>query len=206
MGGADAVLARAREDYEKGEFRWVAQAVNNVVFADPDNEEAKHLQADALEQLGYQAENGTWRDFYLSGAKELRDGVTVAPTPNTVSADTVTAMATDMLLGYLGVRLNGPKAALKEWTFNLNLTGPEEEFGLEVENGVLNYTKGMTFDSPTATVKCARSAIDTVLLGEATFAGQMESGAIAVEGDRSAFTEFLGLLDEFEFWFNIVTP
>jgi alkyl sulfatase BDS1-like metallo-beta-lactamase superfamily hydrolase len=206
MGGADAVLDKAREDFAKGEFRWVAQAVNNVVFADPDNAEARRLQADTLEQLGYQAENGTWRDWYLSGAKELRDGVQQLPTPHTASADTVTAMTTGMLLGYLAVRLNGPKAADKRWTFNLNISGPDEQFGLEVENGVLNYTEGLKIDAPTATISCRRFAIDQVLLGQATFADQVHSGAIGIEGDRDAFAAFLGLLDDFEFWFDIVTP
>jgi alkyl sulfatase BDS1-like metallo-beta-lactamase superfamily hydrolase len=206
MGGADAVLAKAREDYAKGEYRWVAQAVNNVVFADPDNVEAKQLQADALEQLGYQAENGTWRDFYLSGVTELRHGVSPAATPTTVSGDMVTAMTTEMLLGYLGVRLNGPKAAGKDWTFNLALTDPHESFGLEVENGVLNFTENVSFDSPTATISCARSALNAVLLGKATFADQISNGDITVAGDADAFTQFLGLMDDFEFWFNIVTP
>jgi alkyl sulfatase BDS1-like metallo-beta-lactamase superfamily hydrolase len=83
MGGADAVLAKAKESYAKGDYRWVAQVVNHVVFADPDNQAAKDLQADALEQLGYQAESGPWRNFYLTGAKELREGVAKLPTPNT---------------------------------------------------------------------------------------------------------------------------
>ena len=81
MGGADAVLEKARESYDAGEYRWVAEVVNHVVFADPDNQAAKDLQADALEQLGYQAESGPWRNFYLTGAKELRDGVAQLPTP-----------------------------------------------------------------------------------------------------------------------------
>lgn len=206
MGGADAVLAKAREDYDRGEYRWVAQAVNNVVFAEPDNTEARNLQADALEQLGYQAENGTWRNFYLSAAKELRDGVVVTATPSTASPDFVTALTTDMLLGFLAVRLNGPKAADKEWTFNLELSGPDETYGLEVGNGVLNYTRDHVFDPPTASISCARSAIDDVILGRATFTDQLDNGSITVDGDGGAFTEFLGLLDEFEFWFNIVTP
>jgi len=206
MGGADAVLAKAREDYDKGEYRWVAQAVNNVVFADPDNSEAKNLQADTLEQLGYQAENGTWRDFYLSAAKELRDGVKIAATPNTASGDIARSMTSEMLLSYLGVRLNGPKAADLDYTFNLNLTDPDEFYGLEVGNGVLNYTKNRSFDSPTATITAARSAIDAVILGQATFADQLGSGAIEIEGEEKAFTDFLGLLDDFEFWFNIATP
>jgi alkyl sulfatase BDS1-like metallo-beta-lactamase superfamily hydrolase len=206
MGGAEAVLAKARSDYDRGEFRWVAQAVNNVVFADPENTEARELQAAALEQLGYQAENGTWRDFYLSGAKELREGVTAVQVPNTASPDLVTALTTEMLLGFLAVRLNGPKAADKTWTFNLELSEPDETWGLEVGNGVLNFTEGLTFDAPDASVSCARSAIDAALLGQAAFPAQIESGAIAIEGDSGAFVEFLGLLDDFDFWFNIVTP
>ncbi len=75
MGGADALLAKAQESFDKGEYRWVAQVVNHLVFAEPDNEAARELQAQALEQLGYQAESGPWRNFYLTGAKELRDGV-----------------------------------------------------------------------------------------------------------------------------------
>jgi linear primary-alkylsulfatase len=206
MGGADAVLLRAREDYDRGEYRWVAQAVNNVVFADPDNTEAKELQAAALEQLGYQAESGTWRDFYLSAAKELREGVVAAAVPDTASPDMVTAMSSEMLLGFLAVRLNGPAAADKDWTFNLRLLEPDETYGLEVGNGVLNFTKDHPFDAPTASISCSRSAIDDVLLRRTTFADQITDGAIAVDGDVGAFTEFLGLLDEFEFWFNIVTP
>jgi linear primary-alkylsulfatase len=206
MGGADAVLAKAREDFEKGEYRWVAQAVNNVVFSDPDNTEARHLQADALEQLGYQAENGTWRDFYLSGAKELRDGVTVAPVPNTASPDLVKTMTTEMLLDFLAVRLNGPKAAEKSYEFDLNLTDLDQSYLLEVGNGVLNYTVGVSSADPTSTVTTTRSAIDAVILGQASFSDQIENGAITIEGGDGAFQDFLGLLDSFEFWFNIVTP
>jgi alkyl sulfatase BDS1-like metallo-beta-lactamase superfamily hydrolase len=89
MGGTDAALDKARGAYELGDYRWVAEAVNHVVFADPDNEAARELQAGALEQLGYQAESGPWRNFYLSAAQELRDGVRElrrptqpAPTPS----------------------------------------------------------------------------------------------------------------------------
>lgn len=206
MGGADSVLAKAREDYEKGEYRWVAQAVNNVIFADPENVEARNLQADALEQLGYQTENGTWRGFYLSGAKELRDGVAAAATPHTASPDTIKAMTSAMLFQFLAIRLNGPKVAGREWTFNVTLRDPDESWGLEVGNGVLNFTEDVTFDAPTASITCTRAVIDQILLGQSTFGDQVANGAISVHGDAGAFTELLGLLDDFEFWFNIVTP
>ena len=206
MGGADAVLARARADFDKGEYRWVAQAVNYVVFADPDNVAARELQADTLEQLGYQAENGTWRNFYLSAARELRDGVVVMPTPSSASPDAVRAMTVEMFLQYLAVRLNGPKAADRAYTFDLQLTDLGERYLLEVENGVLNYTKAATAESPTATLMLNRAAIDALALGQATFADLVTDGSIAVEGDTAALRDFFGLLDSFEFWFDIVTP
>src|SRR3546814_9702802 len=98
MGGADAVLAKARESYAKDEYRWVAEEVNHVVFAEPDNQDARNLQADALEQLGYQAESGPRRNFYLTGAKELREGVTQLPTPNTAITNIVRSMTPEMFI------------------------------------------------------------------------------------------------------------
>ncbi len=206
MGGADAVLAKARADFEKGEYRWVAQAVNYVVFADPSHAAARELQADALEQLGYQAENGTWRNFYLSAARELRDGVVVMPTPSTATPDAVKAMSVEMFLQYLAVRLNGPKAADRAYAFDLRLTDTGERYLLEVENGVLNFTKGAVAELPTAALTLDRAAIDALALGQATFADLVAGGSIVVEGDTAALVDFFGLLDTFEFWFDIVTP
>ena len=206
MGGADAILARARADFDKGEYRWVAQAVNYVVFADPDNTTARDLQADTLEQLGYQAENGTWRNFYLSAARELRDGVVVMPTPSTATPDAVAAMSVEMFLDFLAIRLNGPKAADRAYTFDLRLTDLGRTFLIEVEHGVLNYTEGATAESPTAALTLERAAIDRLASGQATFADLVADGSIVVEGETSALVDFFGLLDSFEFWFNIATP
>ena len=99
----------------------MAQVANHVVFADPNNQDAKNLVADALEQLGYQAESGPWRNFYLTGAKELRDGVAKLPTPNTASPDTVRAMSLDLFFDYLGVRLNREKRAIPKSRSTLTL-------------------------------------------------------------------------------------
>ena len=206
MGGADAVIARARADFEKGEYRWVAQALNYVVFADPANAAARELQADTLEQLGYQAENGTWRNFYLSAAKELRDGVVAVPVPSSASADAVRAMSVEMFLQYLAVRLNGPKAADRAYTFDLQFTDLGERYLLEVGNGVLNFTKDVAATAPTATVSLTRAAMDAIVLRQAAFADLSADGSITITGDGAAVEDFLGLLDTFEFWFNIATP
>ena len=118
MGGAENLLAQARKSFDQGDYRWVAQVVNHLVFAEPENEEARALQADALEQLGYQAESGPWRNFYLSAAKELRDGVIDLGAPKTNSPDVIRATPLEMFFDLLAVRLNGPRAAGKVITLN----------------------------------------------------------------------------------------
>ena len=206
MGGAEALLAQARASFEQGEYRWVAQVVNHLVFADPDNEEARALQADALEQLGYQAESGPWRNFYLSAAKELRDGVLDLAAPKTVTPDTVRATPLEMFFDLLAVRLIGPKAAGRLITLNAHFTDIDEQYLLMVENGVLHYAKGARAADADATLTMTRAALDAVVLGEATLAEKMATGEAAIEGSQEKLIEFLSLLDTFEFWFNIVTP
>ena len=121
MGGARAILEKARVDYARGNYRWVAQVVSKVVFADPNNKAARELEADAFEQLGYQAESGPWRNAYLTGAQELRNGVKSMPTPNTASPDAVRAMSAEMIFDYFGVHLNGVRAANARGIFNVDL-------------------------------------------------------------------------------------
>ena len=139
MGGADAVLKKARADFDKGEYRWVAMAVKHVVFANPDNVPARALLADTYEQMGYQAESGPWRSVYLQGAYELRNGVPSAGGTVTASPDTIRAMTPEMLFDYPGIRLNGEKAAGKKVALNIDFTDLKKKYALTVENGVLNH-------------------------------------------------------------------
>ncbi len=206
MGGADALLANARRAFDQGEYRWVAQVVNHLVFADPDNEAARDLQADALEQLGYQAESGPWRNFYLSAAKELRDGVIDIATPKSTNPDIVRATPLDMFFDLLAVRLIGEKAEDTVITLNAHFTDIDEQYVLRIEHGVLNYAKGRQADDADATLTTTRVVLDAVVLGEATMADKLATGQARIEGDPAKLVEFLSMLDTFEFWFNIVTP
>lgn len=206
MGGAESLLAQARQSFERGEYRWVAQVVNHLVFAEPDNHAARELQADALEQLGYQAESGPWRNFYLSAAQELRGGVLDLPAPKTDSADVVRATPLDMFFDLLAVRLIGPKAAGKKLVFNAVFSDTGERYMLTVENGVLHYARGKQAESADATLTTTRAALDEIALGEATMVDKMAAGEATIDGSREKLAEFLSLLDTFEFWFNIVTP
>jgi alkyl sulfatase BDS1-like metallo-beta-lactamase superfamily hydrolase len=206
MGGADAVLKRAKESYEKGEYRWVAQVVNHVVFADPDNQAAKNLQADALEQLGYQAESGPWRNFYLTGAKELREGVKALPAPNTASPDTIRAMSLDLFFDYLAMKLNGPKADGKHIVLNFDFADAKQKYMIEMINGVLNHTPDKQADKADATITLARSTLNQIILKETTLQKAIDLGKVKITGSQAKLNEMLSYLDSFEFWFNIVTP
>ncbi len=139
MGGAAAVLQRARADYAKGEFRWVAQIGSQLVFADPTNQEARNLAADAYEQLGYQAESATARNAYLQGASELRNGVPKLPPLASQAPDVIRALPLDMLFDYFAVRLNGDKAAGKTMVLNWQFTDTKQNYVVNLENSALSF-------------------------------------------------------------------
>ena len=195
-----------RAAFDEGDYRWVAEVVKHVVFADPDHPGGRDLLADALEQLGYQAETGPWRNFYLTGAKELRDGVMQLPTPNTASPDSVRAMTLDTFLDYLGIRLNGPKAAGKQLTINISLSDTGETAVLFVTNGSLSHSIARQEESADATLTMARAALDDIILGTVNLPDSIAAGSVELTGDADAVHELVALLDTFEFWFNIVTP
>jgi len=206
MGGADNLLKKAKEYYDKGDYRFVAQVVNNLVFADPNNQAARNLEADALEQLGYQAESGPWRNFYLTGAKELREGVKKLPTPDTASPDTVRAMDLDLFFDYLAMRLDGQKADGKKIGINLDFTDLKKKYALEMENGVLNHTEGRVLKNADTTLTLSRDTLNKIMLKETTLKDAVGSGAIKVQGNEGKLEELMSYMDNFDFWFNIVTP
>jgi linear primary-alkylsulfatase len=206
MGGSDAVLKKAKEAYRQGDYRWVAQVVNHVVFAEPDNEEAKLLQGDALEQMGYQAESGPWRNFYLSGAKELRGGIKVLPTPDTASPDSIRSMDLDMFFDFLAMKMNGPKATGKQVSINFVFPDTSQKYLVEVENGVLNHSANRQLDNADTTIELNRTTLNNLMLGTVTLDKAIETGKVKINGDEAKFKELLTYMDQFNFWFPLVTP
>nr|WP_207892062.1 alkyl sulfatase dimerization domain-containing protein [Streptacidiphilus pinicola] len=205
MGGADAVLARARADFAAGAYRWVAEVVNHVVFADPANQEARLLQADTLEQLGYQAESGPWRDFYLTGAQELRQGTPNAPGLRTpVQPDVLRGMPGAMLLDFLAVRLDGPRAATRSLRLALHLTDAGSTHLVELSHGTLHHSAGE--DAPGAVrldrATLARLADDPSLLDAALADGSVS----APEAGANDLRELLQLLVAFDLFFPVIEP
>jgi alkyl sulfatase BDS1-like metallo-beta-lactamase superfamily hydrolase len=206
MGGAEAVIKRAREDYANGEYRFVAEAMSHVVFADPFNSAARSLGADALEQLGYAAESATWRNAYLVGARELRQGRpnTVARAP--INPDIVRAMNLDLVFDYLGTRINGAKAEGK--TIVINWVFPElsRRYLMTLQNCALTYLADRDRDRADATVSLERSVLNRLILGELQFADAVQRGVVTIEGDRGRVAELLGLLDNFTAMFEVIEP
>jgi alkyl sulfatase BDS1-like metallo-beta-lactamase superfamily hydrolase len=206
MGGADAVLAKARASYAQGDYRWVAQIVNQLVFAEPDNRAARQLQAAALEQLGYQAENSTWRNAYLSGAQELRQGVAAPTAAGTASADLVKALTVPMLFDYLAVRLDADKAAGRAMTVNWVFTDLNEQYAMTLNNSALTYRSGAAHADPTVTVRLSKPALNRVFSGSVKLADAVGKGDIDVTGDRQSLAALFGMMDRFTPAFNLVTP
>jgi alkyl sulfatase BDS1-like metallo-beta-lactamase superfamily hydrolase len=206
MGGSDAILARARADFAKGEFRFVAQAVSHLVFAEPDNQAARALLADTFEQLGYAAESSTWRNAYLFGAQELRSGMPKVPPRSPMPLDTLAALRTEQLWDVLGIRLNGPKAEGKHIVLNWTFTDTGETFVLNLENSALTFTEGVQAANADASFALARGQLDQVIAKQTSFPDAVAAGKIKVAGDATRLAELMGLMDEFPRMFEIVEP
>jgi linear primary-alkylsulfatase len=206
MGGAAAILDRAAKDFAHGEFRFVAQALNHLVFAEPDNQPARALLADTFEQLGYGAESATWRNAYLFGAQELRQGMPKAPPRPPMPRETLAALRTGQLWDVLGVRLNGPKAEGKHIVLNWKFSDTKENYVLTLENCALTYLESAQASTADASFTLARSTLDEVIAKQTSFPDAVASGKIEFTGNAMRLAELMGLMDEFPRMFEIVEP
>jgi len=206
MGGADAILDRAAKDFAKGEFRFVAQALGHLVFAEPGNPRARAMLADTFEQLGYAAESATWRNAYLFGAQELRQGMPKTPARPPMPRETLAALRTGQLWDVLGVRLNGPKAEGKRIVLNWSFTDTNETFILNLENCALTYIAGAQAPAADASFTLPRSTLDEVIAKQTTFPEAVGAGKIKFTGNPMRLGELMMLMDEFPRMFEIVEP
>jgi alkyl sulfatase BDS1-like metallo-beta-lactamase superfamily hydrolase len=206
MGGAEVAIARARGDFERGEYRFVAEAMSHVVFADPSNTEARRLGADALEQLGYAAESATWRNAYLLGAFELRQGQPNTVARAAVSPDVVRAMSLEHVFDLLGVRLNGEKAEGRRIVINWVFPDLGRPYVLNLENCALTYLADRRSDRADATVTLDRATLDRLILRETTLVDAAQGGLARIEGDGARVAELFSLLDDFALMFEVVEP
>ncbi|EAN5161442.1 MBL fold metallo-hydrolase [Salmonella enterica] len=204
LGGSAHAINLARDAYRQGDYRWAAELLKQVIAANPGDQAAKNLQADTFEQLGYQAESATWRGFYLTGAKELREGVHKFNHGTTNSPDTIKGMTVEMLFDYMAVRLDSSKAAGKDISLNFNLSDGDN-LNLTLENSVLNYRQSLQPKSD-ASFYMSRTDLHDVLTGQAKMAELVKAKKVKVIGNAVKLDEIIGCLDNFDLWVNIVTP
>lgn len=208
MGGIDSVVERARRSYDDGDYRWVVQVLRHAVFADPTHEGARLLQADACEQLGYQAESGPWRDIYLTGAQELRAGTPTTFAPSRPSPETIGAMTLTQVFDYLAVRLDGPSAlGLGHHHWEWSFTDSGETVSLELSNGVLHSRLGSTSAAHrTARVTSPREVLDRLAGATITLDDALSTGAVTIDGSPRELLDLWSLFETFGMFFPIIEP
>jgi alkyl sulfatase BDS1-like metallo-beta-lactamase superfamily hydrolase len=206
MGGATAAIARAREDFARGEYRWVADAMSQIVFAEPENRAARELGADALEQLGYQSESATWRNAYLQGARELRGAFSAPAAPSRAGTDIVRGLSLDLFFDFLGVRLNGEKAERKTIVVNWEYPDTGQRYALTLQNCALTYLADRHAPEPDCTVTLDRTTLNRVILRELALPEAVGQGLVKIAGNGPRVAELFALLDDFTMGFEVVEP
>lgn len=204
-GGAAAAVAQAQRAFDQGDYRWTAELLRHVVLADAGNRAARELQARAFEQLGYQAESSAWRNFYLVGARELREGPPPVRPAGGAMADMLPHVPTERLLETMAAYLDGPAADGLAIGVNLELTDAGERWGLWLENAVLHHRRGTAPVPTQVNLSMPRAAFLRLMSGAAQPAEALQAPGVRIEGDAQALHRLLGLLERGPGNFPIVT-
>ena len=207
LGDTDKVLELAKKDFDNGEYQWVAEITNVLVYADPQNQAARLLCADALEQLGYQSESGTWRNAYLSAAKELRYGNQSENAQTTTNSGAVVKnMTPQMIFDYMGILLDKEAFADKEFKINITLMDLQQKYMLHIKNGVLLHYENNHSEDAEIELVCPKNALLLMLRGQYD-----EFAKVAkIEGDAEVLKQYVASLNQLSKEkigkFNIIEP
>ncbi|UYO02485.1 alkyl/aryl-sulfatase [Paenibacillus sp. PSB04] len=201
MGGEEAVLEKAKKSFQDGEYQWVAEVTKHVIFSNPNNEAAKLLCADALEQLGYVAESGPWRNEYLTGAQELRFGKTPIPI-STITKEVLDVIPLENILYLLSIRINGIKAGNFDFKINFVIPDRKEKASTEVKRGIFRYLKSELIGSSAVTVTMWKDQLYELVATNNRFGNSI----ILIQGDKHKWYSFLEAIDKIDPNFNIMTP
>ena len=205
MGGVEAATAVARQAYDDGDYRWVVEVCKHIVFCDETSTEARALQADAFEQLAFGAENGTWRNAFLSGAHELRHGGFGTPTA-TAATDLINALSVDQMLDTIAIRIDGPKAWHEHIVLSFVITDTNTSHVAELRNGVMHHRVADTPDPKGTTFTLTRPTFLGLILGRVDMAKAVADGAVHIDGDAAVLGRLVSLLAPVDPGFAIVTP
>jgi alkyl sulfatase BDS1-like metallo-beta-lactamase superfamily hydrolase len=206
MGGAAEVLRKARESFEAGEYRWAATVLDHLVFAEPENADARELLARAYEQLGYQAESGPWRDVYLSGAYELRHGLPEQGFSLGAAVELLERTPIERFLEAMATRIDATAAEGKELTLNFVFTDVDESYVLTLENAVLHHKRRAPDPQANVTIRITQALLVRLFTGRAGARELVFSDELDIDGSRMDLLGFFRLLDPPDPDFAIVTP
>jgi alkyl sulfatase BDS1-like metallo-beta-lactamase superfamily hydrolase len=203
IGGASKVIALAKQAMAAGDYRWSSDLLNQLVFAGGDTKVARALLADSYEQQGYQAEASTWRNMYLSAARDLRDGISASS--GVASLDLVSAVPSGLLLESVATRLDPAAIGTRALTFNFAFTDRNEKARISVQNSVMITEMGEAHEAPTATLSGPRRLFLGLFFLRAPLA-QLEAAGLKIEGDRAAIIALQSSIETPSPSFSIATP
>ena len=206
IGGEEAVMEKAKEAYNQGEYRWTATLLNNLVFANPNHKAARQLLADTYSQLGYQAESGPWRNFYLTGAQELTDGIAGKGKTSSNIARMSQNLSLEMLFDMLAIQINGEKAADKDIIINVSLTDTKEQATLILKNGALSNRIGILHAAPTVSLKGDKQTIYTSFTQPESIMANMQAKKLSVTGRLESLKDLFATFEAPDSYFNIIEP
>ena len=195
MGGTSELIKKATKAFEEGDYRWVVQVMNHAVFADPTNSDVRNLQADAFEQLGYQSESGTWRNAYLTAARELRYGSLRIPA--SMGRQIAHAITIEQLFDMIGVRFNPEKFNYGPVRINWHFEDLEEDHVLGIQRSTIYHDPHITDDAGDAGITTTRKTIALILGGQKTLEEAFEAKEIAIQGNIELVNSFFESQESF---------
>jgi alkyl sulfatase BDS1-like metallo-beta-lactamase superfamily hydrolase len=204
MGGSGKIMARGIELINEGKYRHAVEILDRLVFAEPSNQPARDLLADAYEQLGYQQENPGLRNAFLAGAYELRSGIPEGAAPKSLTPDMIQGMSTGLFLDFLGIMMDSTKA--EDFEFTINLTTPDngEKYVIELSNATLTNVEGYQDEAADLSISIDRAELEKVITGQKSFIAQIEDGTAQTEGDLGVLKQLASTMVQFELFFEIL--
>ncbi len=204
MGGAEPILSKGQELVDTGKYLEATEILNKLVYAEPQNQAAKDLLADAFEQIGYQKESPSVRNSFLGAAFELRNGIPQGATIETTGPDTIKAMQTTMWLDFLAIRVNSAKAADMEFTINLSIPDRDENIVVEMSNATLTHIVDQVAEDADLSISLSRTDLEKVMTGERRLNEMLADGTAQSEGNAEIVAQLASTLDQFDLGFELM--
>jgi alkyl sulfatase BDS1-like metallo-beta-lactamase superfamily hydrolase len=206
MGGAEKVVAGAQAAFDAGDYRWAAELLNHVVFAEPGQRAARALLERTYRQMAYQSEASTWRNSYLVAAAELRNGPPEVGITARDMRDVLALAPIERFLEAMAASLDGPAAVGNETRINLVFSDTRESFVLWIENAVLHFRKAPPAPGADATLTLTKDVFVNMMSGTAGIRETIFSDDLRVTGSKTDLVRFLLLIDKAKGTFPVVTP